>query len=587
MKTPGTLLLALFLGLCLASHCEATIYYSDGSAANVQAVHNAALNGDTITLPAGTFTWSTGVTITKGMKIQGAGSGRVEGTSTSSLTIGTGSKSFTVRSGSTITGFTAGETVTAHQKYVSTNWMRGTVASWDGTTLVLNITSTSGSGTVAVWVFEVGALTTITNNAGSSTLFGVTESTAQSINITGIRFNKGTGTGLPVNVSSINLGKPVLIHDCRFSATSPTTDVRYGVNRGVVYKCYFDRGFNWYDGGTNHLDNSNGVHCENAEGTSNAWSSNPIYGADDTTGTNNFYIEDCFFTGFHLGAIDFHNSVRGVFRHNVLDNSGLTTHGPDTAAEGIRHIEIYNCLGIFDGTLAQEDWVANMNYWLTWRGGSGVITDNTFDDIISWAWSDKSEINLECQMINRNSGPYACWAGGYSVPHQIGRGNNGLEGCYIWNNSSFATSVKQYPDECGHGLLVTDYIQLGRDYFASAKSGYTKYTYPHPLRSEPPAPTPTPAPTSTPTPTSTPLPTPTITPDPSPTSTPSPAPDCMVPNLIGVRMNRAQSVWNAAGFIPPSSITMRGPNGRPITWESLPAGSFGACADTAIAVQSF
>src|SRR5882724_1508217 len=583
MKTPWTLLLALFLGVCFASHCEATIYNSDGSAASVQALHNAALNGDTITLPVGTFAWSTGVTITKGMKIQGAGCGRVEGTSTSSLAIGTGSKSFTVRSGATINGFTVGETVTAHQKYISTNWMKGTVTSWDGTTLVLKVTSTSGSGTIAVWVFEVDASTTITNNAGSTTLVDVTESTAQSINISGIRFNKGTGTGLAINVNSTNLGKPVLTHDCRFSATSPTTDVRYNVNRGVVYKCYFDRGFNWYDGGTNHLDNSNGVHCENPEGASNAWTSPNTMGDADTTGTSNLYIEDCVFTGFHLGVIDFHNSVRGVFRHNVLDNSGITTHGPDTAAEGMRHGEFYNNRGIFDGTGLNENWIANLNYWIDWRGGSGVVTDNTFDNITSTTWGDKKEVTLECQMINRNAGPYACWNNGYPVPHQTGQGYPALEGVYIWNNNAFVSSPSQYTDECGHGLLVADYIQLGRDYFASAKSGYTKYTYPHPLRSEP---TPSPTPTPTSTPTATPLPTPTITPDPSPTSTPSPVPDCMVPNFIGTKTNRAQSVWNAAGFILPSSITIRGPNGRGITWQSLPAGSFGACADTPIAVQS-
>src|SRR6267154_1673292 len=71
MKTPGTLLLALFLGLCLASHCEATIYNSDGSAANVQALTNIATDGDTITLPVGTFSWATTVTISKAITLQG------------------------------------------------------------------------------------------------------------------------------------------------------------------------------------------------------------------------------------------------------------------------------------------------------------------------------------------------------------------------------------------------------------------------------------------------------------------------------------------------------------------------------------
>lgn len=57
-----------------APRCGATIYNSDGSAANVQALTNIATDGDTITLPAGTFVWTTGSTITKGITLQGAGS---------------------------------------------------------------------------------------------------------------------------------------------------------------------------------------------------------------------------------------------------------------------------------------------------------------------------------------------------------------------------------------------------------------------------------------------------------------------------------------------------------------------------------
>ena len=56
--------------------CEGTVYVSDGSAQNVQYVHdNLAQNGDTITLPFGSFTWASGVTITKAITLQGAGVG--------------------------------------------------------------------------------------------------------------------------------------------------------------------------------------------------------------------------------------------------------------------------------------------------------------------------------------------------------------------------------------------------------------------------------------------------------------------------------------------------------------------------------
>ena len=62
----------LILSSFSAPRCGATVYHSDGSAANVQLIHDTqAVNGDTITLPAGIFSWFTRVTITKGITIQG------------------------------------------------------------------------------------------------------------------------------------------------------------------------------------------------------------------------------------------------------------------------------------------------------------------------------------------------------------------------------------------------------------------------------------------------------------------------------------------------------------------------------------
>ena len=50
----------------------ATIYNSDGSSTNIQYIHdNLARDGDTIMLPSGTFLWSSGVTISKGITLQG------------------------------------------------------------------------------------------------------------------------------------------------------------------------------------------------------------------------------------------------------------------------------------------------------------------------------------------------------------------------------------------------------------------------------------------------------------------------------------------------------------------------------------
>src|SRR5437016_5725935 len=104
--------------------CFATVYHSDGSAANVQALHNAALDGDTITLPAGTFTWSTTVTITKAIKLEGTGSGRIIAESSSTLTVGTGARTLTIQGGLNII---AGQTLRIAQLGDRANFMEGAV----------------------------------------------------------------------------------------------------------------------------------------------------------------------------------------------------------------------------------------------------------------------------------------------------------------------------------------------------------------------------------------------------------------------------------------------------------------------------
>ena len=71
MQRPQTLLAALFLGIAFAPHSGATVYQSDGSEANVQSLNTVASDGDVITLPAGTFIWTAGVSLTKGLTIRG------------------------------------------------------------------------------------------------------------------------------------------------------------------------------------------------------------------------------------------------------------------------------------------------------------------------------------------------------------------------------------------------------------------------------------------------------------------------------------------------------------------------------------
>ena len=60
---------------------------------------------------------------------------------------------------------------------------------------------------------------------------------------------------------------------------------------------------------------------------------------------------------------------------------------------------------------------------------------------------------------------------GYPALYQVGRGKNQvLDPAYVWGNDS-SMSVGS----------ASSNVQEGRDFYQSAKPGYTPYTYPHPL----------------------------------------------------------------------------------------------------------
>lgn len=82
--------------------CGAAIYHSNGSVANVQALHNAALDGDTITLPAGTFSWTSRLNITKGITLRGLTTITGAGTRNPRITDATIIKDQTPRTGTNL-----------------------------------------------------------------------------------------------------------------------------------------------------------------------------------------------------------------------------------------------------------------------------------------------------------------------------------------------------------------------------------------------------------------------------------------------------------------------------------------------------
>jgi len=481
MKTP-ILVTGLFLVISVESEA-AMIPAASCSQADVQAAINTASAGDTVQVPAGTAIWTSGLTLSKGIHLRGSGGGGFVGHSRTSLAIGTGAKTFAKQAG---LGLQAGQTVRAIYIANGTRFMEGTVTSYRGTRLELNVTAIGGRGTHGAWVFAVPAQTKIINNAANDwgrAMVEVAEDPVACVEIRGIRFQSGTAThGAHFNLTRTAGGKPVVIHDCWFTHGGDIgRAIQVMNNRGLVYRCSFDGGL---EAGVPVLHHT-GITLKWLGGEAGqSWTTPDTMGSNDTTGLSNFYVEDCYFAGAQ--CFDFDDNSRTVVRHCLFNNSNLGSHGAETSPEGLRHFELYDNTFLFDNL---GDDTLNLCRWFWLRGGTGIITDNVMPDMKSQIWGDCDEIQMIVMSLRRDC-RYAGHA--YPVPRQVGQGHDGkapiLDPLYIWNNpGNPRVGMNDYePDEVGRGVRTADYIREGRDYHVGkAKPGYGKYTYPHPLRTEP------------------------------------------------------------------------------------------------------
>lgn len=466
------------------------------SEVDVLAAYGQAQNGDLVTIPAGSCTWTSRFFHTKAVHIRGAGSGRVIGRSTSSIAVGTGTKIFTTQSGLSLNvgqalriertgGVVSGGNTTGQRAF-----MDGTVVSYTGTTLQMNITSSSGSGTHPLWIISTTAQTTITHSAGSSSLFSLQENSAGSVELSGIRFVSGAASDDYVQISRSVNGRPVLLHDLYFESVANFDCIQSDSNRGVVWNSSFVA-----------LPYSRAqLAIHHIHAPADSWTTPSTMGAADTTGTSNFYIEDSDFHGW-LNSTDFDSNARSVMRHCLLNNAGFGTHGADTSEYGQRHFEFYDNEMIWNGYSDGQTLPVGRGFYL--RGGTGVIADSIITMPSGSDYPNKACIDMTVMNLQRNSGPNPCWGANqtgvqYPAPRQVGMGRitgtagsdsftyrGDSEPLYIWGitGSCSATTSDYGGSECTNPDASASYIVAGRDYFLNTpKPGYSKYTYPHPLR---------------------------------------------------------------------------------------------------------
>jgi hypothetical protein len=323
----------------------------------------------------------------------------------------------------------------------------------------------------------------------SVNVINATEPSTGYLEIADLDFQFSTASGHYVYAIQVYPGHPrgtgrILLHDCAFT-TNYAYALEWDTNGGVIYNCDFDGRNSGGLSGISFVPRS----------LRSSWQSLSTFGTHDQEGLGNTYVEDCVFHQTIIGCINLDDNSRVVLRHNVFDNSQIGSHGQETSVYGARHWEIYD-----NQFKCAQDNPYNLNTFIQLRGGTGVITDNNFEDI---PWG-KAKIQL-CVFNIRRRGQIPCQTH-YPASRQVGQGWIGASGysypsvpengsgyftdpICIWGNTGAGASSPNFvslneynPDECGNNQVITDYVKLGRDYKLEPRSDYQKYPYPHPLR---------------------------------------------------------------------------------------------------------
>ncbi|MBK9170103.1 MAG: hypothetical protein IPM24_21940 [Bryobacterales bacterium] len=306
----------------------------------------------------------------------------------------------------------------------------------------------------------------------------ITKQSAGLTRISGFSFTKNGGgnssKGMTV-LGSWRSAEPVLIDGNAFTI-SDTGLLALKVAGGVIIAN------NTFNGG---WDDSF-IQPKDDGDSGGSWSIADSLGNRDSSGKWNHYIEDNTFFGGTNQGIDADDSTRVVYRHNTLTYSSFNTHGRSTSPIGVRHFEVYNNTFLHPGGTTQ---IANQN-WAIWiRGGTGVIFNNQIANIAGSHWGDKSELVLTIRGAEDVRPQGSCANTRYPVPHQLGQSHNGsgyvTDPIYIWGNTGTLAVAAGWNWGNPCGFTFSTFFQWGRDAVntGTPKPGYAAYPYPHPLRS--------------------------------------------------------------------------------------------------------
>jgi FG-GAP-like repeat len=531
MNVSGKILLfILILSGLFAPRCGATVYHSNGSAANVQALHNIASEGDKITLPAGTFSWTSGLNITKGITLQGATTitGSSGNPTVSDATI---IQDNTPRSGSEAGIIQASLNANQSFRLTGITFRQGSSTAY-GTNGAIRVSSSDTQPNKSVridhchfdhlywgytiwingWIFGVDDHNVFDCNPANLSHLVWHDTWGNRADGNGswadspyygtekfwfIEDNtiRGSGPQTSGNIDVMNGGRYVARHNAFFNAAPNSHGTEGGPQRGGRAREVYDNTFHWTTHWGGQLQRS---------GTA-LWHDNTWSGIDSGHGN---HTSLALFR--EIGAIgndlNYWGLASGNNHWDLNDPHGLYQSGTDTSSVNSRGV-------VHDSTKhwSTNEWagysVTNTNPGSQCHNHSAYIISNT-SNTIAYAYYPSGD----------RGAPLVFNAGdGYTIYRvltaldQNGRGkgdlisaasprrwpNQALEPCFSWNNVHSSTGraygfASQYPTE----IANRDYYNLGAGFsqdstpiqisatYTAALNGVDyvgPFAYPHPL----------------------------------------------------------------------------------------------------------
>ncbi|PYX53914.1 MAG: hypothetical protein DMG76_23725 [Acidobacteria bacterium] len=417
-------------------------FTSDGSVTNIQSIHDAqAADGDVIIVPTGTWTWSTTLTITKAITLQGQ------------------------------TMWSGGGTSEAGG--VHTALVPGAIINFASNVRILSITSNASAHVVLsrlAFVYISGTATEWMLTGGNSPHPIIVHDCYFELTFTGANrcidwqssgglFYNCTVWANPIGTDNTTVNWIRVLQDnVRLWESSPTTgtldtggNINLYIEDCTIYNCL-----------SQTLDLDDGARlvvrkCQLFDTGSTA------HGADSSKKG-----------GRHIEYYD------NTFTHTLGINGGATLD-PNNYPQNLSWW--YNMRG---GTMiiTRNAIPDNVSQWwgskATWTAGDWAVQrgTNQFGCPLSYpspyqaGWGSDGVTITNCVTS----------LGTFPITQS-------LEPIYIWANTVGAAanilSLNDWgTDSCGHGLSSAGFIQQGRDFILGPKPGYTSFTYPHPFRTQ-------------------------------------------------------------------------------------------------------